>query len=845
MLDPSLPWLASGYRNLKREDFFRPHSAMDSAQHRYVETGSRDLELRPSTPASRQGRRVKSATHLRVHSSAVKHRFSRPRSARATSSHRNERVGCYNYSPEDTARLSALMNRRPKSATAVLLKHRPSSAQNKSVTQVERLHHQEQVIRRYTEDTGEEVQHSCPFCPVECRPASSSSHRPTSSTGLLAAHLPSHHDRKSNWTRPKTAPTTRRELSQLPRHSNIRRGHIAYYTNFVSQLPLHARECTSSPPIPRRRRAFQEDPAPPPVVKFEDAGAGEEEEEEEVEVDDNPVEDELDFGEDDEAEPVEPTPIPTPSPVVKMTPTPEPPAETREAWSPTSIAPTPTPIESRRNSVEEPVPPVIPQKPPSPLPPKSPVPPKSPSPRPSPPASPPPRKSPLPPPKPETPPPPQPPSHPKECAHKPKVPIPPLPKVKKEVRIQEPPKEEPKVPEKKEKKPIETEKKPPEEPLKPTPPKPALKKTPSQPEVVVAPPLKPEPVPEPEPQPQEEPKDEPEPQPPKEEEKEEPPVEEKKKLGPPPKVKVDVFSMDPQVGEISFSLRCFAFSILIPQQDKKFSLQRKISVLLMFQPIMCITYMQTCMQAKMLMFVFCFISSLPTALLCSLDVHILFLFLTLMTTQTMRELLDIQMKLKRRGRGSLSDDEDDEPPPASLASLVEPTNRMLKQSEWLRGRIALSRRAARFELPMDVGELAEMTPVEYLSKYCIISHRRRALYKKAFSRADKDNDGKINRKELETAVLDALVDTIQADKVNLVLKFLGAEQHSVYTSRFFAAFCALLERLYYKEFAKEDSSERKEEKEKEILEEADFTGLDWKLQGQYVNPDLKELLYKL
>ncbi|XP_071504894.1 uncharacterized protein [Diadema antillarum] len=758
MLDPSLPWLASGYRNLRREDFLRPHSAMDSTQHRYLETGSRDLELRPSTPASRQGRRVKSATHVRVHSSAVKHRFSRPRSARATSSHRNERVGCYNYSPEDTARLSALMNRRPKSATSVLLKHRPSSAQNKSVTQVERLHHQEQVIRRYMEDTGEEVQHSCPFCPVECRPASSSSHRPTSSTGLLAAHLPSHHDRKSNWTRPKTAPTTRRELSQLPRHNNIRRGHIAYYTNFVSQLPLHARECTPSPPIPRRRRAFQEDPAPPPVVKFEDADAGEEEEEEEVEVDDNPVEDELDFGEDDEAESVEPTPIPTPSPVVKTTPTPEPPVETREAWSPTSVAPTPTPVESRRNSVEEPVPPVVPQKPPSPLPPKSPVPPKSPSPRPSPPASPPPRKSPSPPPKPETPPPPQPPSRPKECVHKPKVPIPPLPKIKKEVRIQEPPKEEPKVPEKKEKKPIETEKKPPEEPPKPAPLKPALKKTPSQPEVVVAPPLKPEPVPEPEPQPQEEPKDEPEPQPPKEEEKEEPQVEEKKKLGPPPKVKVDVFSMDPQ---------------------------------------------------------------------------------------TMRELLDIQMKLKRRGRGSLSDDEDDETPPASLASLVEPTNRMLKQSEWLRGRIALSRRAARFELPMDVGELAEMTPVEYLSKYCIISHRRRALYKKAFSRADKDNDGKINRKELETAVLDALVDTIQADKVNLVLKFLGAERHPVYTSRFFAAFCALLERLYYKEFAKEDSSERKEEKEKEILEEADFTGLDWKLQGQYVNPDLKELLYKL
>lgn len=71
---------------------------------------------------------------------------------------------------------------------------------------------------------------------------------------------------------------------------------------------------------------------------------------------------------------------------------------------------------------------------------------------------------------------------------------------------------------------------------------------------------------------------------------------------------------------------------------------------------------------------------------------------------------------------------------------------MLKQSDWLRGRIALSRRAARFELPMDVGDLAEMSPVEYLRRHCIISQRRRALYKKAFVKVDKDNDGKINRK---------------------------------------------------------------------------------------------------
>ena len=65
---------------------------------------------------------------------------------------------------------------------------------------------------------------------------------------------------------------------------------------------------------------------------------------------------------------------------------------------------------------------------------------------------------------------------------------------------------------------------------------------------------------------------------------------------------------------------------------------------------------------------------------------------------------------------------------------------------WLKGRMALSKRASRFELPMDVMELEGMNQITYLERYCIVNRRREALYRRAFNRADKDCDLKISIK---------------------------------------------------------------------------------------------------
>ena len=39
-----------------------------------------------------------------------------------------------------------------------------------------------------------------------------------------------------------------------------------------------------------------------------------------------------------------------------------------------------------------------------------------------------------------------------------------------------------------------------------------------------------------------------------------------------------------------------------------------------------------------------------------------------------------------------------------------------------------------------------MSPIDYITKYCIISKRRKNLYKITFTKIDKDRDGKISLK---------------------------------------------------------------------------------------------------
>lgn len=159
---------------------------------------------------------------------------------------------------------------------------------------------------------------------------------------------------------------------------------------------------------------------------------------------------------------------------------------------------------------------------------------------------------------------------------------------------------------------------------------------------------------------------------------------------------------------------------------------------------------------------------------------------------------------------------------------------------WLQGRLALSKQTSRFELPMDVKLLEAMTPMEYLTKYCIISTRRKALYKHIFQKVDKDRDNQITFKEMNRGLREIHVDSISTEQIKKLIEMVEGNEKSTFSLAQFSAIAAFSERLLLSET--QVTEKNNPYSSKEIIEEADFCGLKSKLSGFPVNPNVRKIL---
>ena len=63
---------------------------------------------------------------------------------------------------------------------------------------------------------------------------------------------------------------------------------------------------------------------------------------------------------------------------------------------------------------------------------------------------------------------------------------------------------------------------------------------------------------------------------------------------------------------------------------------------------------------------------------------------------------------------------------------------------WLSLPRTFSYQSSRFELPLDISVLSEMTPLDYVSRYVSVSSSRRQLYNKVFVKHRSLKDGLLN-----------------------------------------------------------------------------------------------------
>lgn len=168
----------------------------------------------------------------------------------------------------------------------------------------------------------------------------------------------------------------------------------------------------------------------------------------------------------------------------------------------------------------------------------------------------------------------------------------------------------------------------------------------------------------------------------------------------------------------------------------------------------------------------------------------------------------------------------------------KPNDLANKRRPWLTGPLPLSCEGCRFELPMDLKVLENLSGIKYLSHYCIVSSRRKYLFKTIFIKADKDLDGIINSYELRQALVDLYSNSIDDECLDDILDIIDCKMESVFDRKQFLAVSAFSERYLCTRY-----QDRKVfSNSKHLLEQTDFAGLRSKLESYNIASNLVRML---
>lgn len=174
----------------------------------------------------------------------------------------------------------------------------------------------------------------------------------------------------------------------------------------------------------------------------------------------------------------------------------------------------------------------------------------------------------------------------------------------------------------------------------------------------------------------------------------------------------------------------------------------------------------------------------------------------------------------------------------------EESPRKHTKSQKITGRLALSQQSSRFTLPMDMKELETMSAKEYVIQYCKITQRRQHLYDNVYRQAVGAVTKPLPYKELEKTLKNVLVDTLNHEHFKYICDLLEIKEGEDINAPLFSKMAALAERLLYPQYVTKETEDHKDY-QKELIEVADFSALEWKFQGVCVRPEIQKLLKSL
>ncbi|KAE8622596.1 hypothetical protein XENTR_v10005302 [Xenopus tropicalis] len=153
--------------------------------------------------------------------------------------------------------------------------------------------------------------------------------------------------------------------------------------------------------------------------------------------------------------------------------------------------------------------------------------------------------------------------------------------------------------------------------------------------------------------------------------------------------------------------------------------------------------------------------------------------------------------------------------------------------------MGLSNKISRFEIPVDIKVLEDLTAQDYLRTYCRVCKRRQLYYKKFFDKFDKDRDGALSSQATEDALKHLYFNEISSSQVKDLMSLIKAKEDTKLDCMLFSSLCALSERLFYTTLVTEDTGSATNKRQ--WLEAADFSGMSWKYAGCNIDETLKRL----
>lgn len=167
-----------------------------------------------------------------------------------------------------------------------------------------------------------------------------------------------------------------------------------------------------------------------------------------------------------------------------------------------------------------------------------------------------------------------------------------------------------------------------------------------------------------------------------------------------------------------------------------------------------------------------------------------------------------------------------------------------KQYPWLKDRLEISCRSCRFELPMDMLEMKDMTVQEYLLRFCRVPRHREIVFKNLFDARVERTTGLLPFKVMEKVLLNkVLLNTVGERDLRRLFRALNLhDQDARIGFKLFTVICAVAERILY---VSQVGNLGQTGLHRGYLESADFYNLQGKLRGMEIDPYLKNLLLSL